>query len=281
MPGGWKRIDEGQFVMGIEENQAEETYSMCLEGATEISREKCPLPEELYRWSRKRLNAWLPTFYIMENEVTNAQYRRCVSEGPCEPPGKEPGDCSYESNVNCPVTEVTWVDAMTYCMWLDGRLPTEEEWEKAARGPSGNYFPWGSGWDLSIANLEVYTSGSAQSIENYAKDESFYGVKNLAGNVQEWTASEYVDFSVVMFENEDLPCELKDNAPTCDVDNSMDVVIRGGAWGNARSVGLGWSRYPSWPSARRKEIGFRCVCPSDELTCKSPWELQWRWFGEY
>jgi formylglycine-generating enzyme required for sulfatase activity/DNA-binding HxlR family transcriptional regulator len=274
IPGSWMMIPEGSFVMGVDEEEAELACSLCLAGALESQREYCPTPEALLEWSGRRSDARLPTFFIMENEVTNAQYKLCVDVGVC----RKPANWVYDNQdrgshaANKPVTGVSWSDAMTHCQWLGGRLPTEEEWEKAARGPGGKYFPWGNEWDPSKANLEHSGSGGVQSITSYAEtDISDYQVRNLAGNVQEWTASKYVAFSSTPFENCVLPLTI---------DDSVDVVVRGGAWHNVRSMGMGAQRGASWFSAKREEIGFRCVCPPD-ASCESPWGLRWVWFGEY
>lgn len=270
IPGRWMTIPAGSFVMGVDKAGAEFTRSLCLDGA--LNKATCPELEGLLEWSSRRNDAELPEFDIMDNEVTQAQYKRCIDEGPC----KESDEWTYDSSdANKPAPKVDWHEAMTYCNWLAGRLPTEEEWEKAARGPEGNYFPWGNTWDPVKANLEHSKSGSVQSIATYAKTDVIYhgkyGVKNLAGNVQEWTASEYVAFSSVPFENDVLPLGI---------DDSINIVLRGGAWGNPRSEGMGSKRGASWASQTRKEIGFRCACPPG-LTCKSPWDWRWIWFGEY
>ncbi len=270
IPGRWVTIPTGSFVMGIDKTEAESACSLCLEGA--LNKATCPKIEELLEWSSRRSDAELPEFGIMDNEVTLAQYKRCIDEGSC----KKPNGWTYDSSdANKPVAKADWHEAMTYCNWLGGRLPTEEEWEKAARGSGGNYFPWGNTWDPVKANLEHSKSGSAQSIAIYAKTDVIYhgeyGVRNLAGNVQEWTASEYVAFSLVPFENDVLPP---------DIDDSIDIVLRGGAWGSAGFEGMGSRRGAAWASQRRKEIGFRCVCPPGH-TCRSPWDWRWIWFGEY
>jgi len=106
---------------------------------------------------KPRSTVYLDTFWIDQTEVTNAQYTLCVQAGTCLAPlydGSNTRDSyfSYSQYANYPVVFVTWDDAFNYCKWVDRRLPTEAEWEKAARGPDGRTYPWGEGIDCTRAN---------------------------------------------------------------------------------------------------------------------------------
>jgi len=123
---------------------------------------------------------------------------------------------------NAPVSGVSWHDARAYCEWRsqrDGRryrLPTAREWEKAARGVDGRWFPWGNRFDASLCNIRESNSGAprAASVEAFPTDESVYGVRGMAGNMRDWTDTA---------------------APqTADSEDTMLRVVRGGAWYGGR-----------------------------------------------
>ncbi|RLC81903.1 MAG: hypothetical protein DRJ03_09415 [Chloroflexi bacterium] len=269
IPVSWVRVPEGSFTMGFDQTEADFARTLCLEGGV-FDESDCPDPEKLLRWSGRQTDARLPAFAIMDNEATNAQYRRCLDAGVCQ----VSEDWSYDSDgVNKPATGVSWTEAMLFCRWLGGRLPTEGEWEKAARGPDGSYFPWGNDWDSSMANLERQIPGSAHVTRYAESDIGYYGVKNMAGNVREWTASVgYPLPSGGVFANSVLmPDQVDENIP---------VVVRGGSWTNERSVGMVAMRGTDAIYMRRPETGFRCVCPTG-MSCESPFGAWWIWFGEY
>jgi len=268
VPGKWVSIPAGDFVMGMDEEEAIFANSMCQEGTLDPS--ICFSSDDLLTWSGRQVDANLDTFSILDNEVSKTQYQQCVEAGGCQ----APEDWNYDKkNINNPATKLNWFQASDYCNWLGGRLPTEGEWEKAARGPNGNYFPWGNEWDASKSNLEHSGIRTVQSITQYGEtDISYFGVKNMAGNVQEWTASEYLYLaSGQTFANPVL--ERADNG------ENWPVIVRSGAWTNARSVGMGSNRGVDSMLSRRDEIGFRCVCPEDN-TCETPWDWWWIWFGK-
>jgi formylglycine-generating enzyme required for sulfatase activity len=133
---------------------------------------------------------YLDSYEVGKYPVTVAQYRKF-----CEATGREPQRwCGLASGWkdNHPVAEVTWDDAAAYCKWAGGRLPTEAEWEKAARGTDGRKYPWGNTWDKTkCANSEL-GSGSAP-VGSYPAGASPYGCMHMAGNVFEWCADRYDD----------------------------------------------------------------------------------------
>jgi formylglycine-generating enzyme required for sulfatase activity len=147
----------------------------------------------------------LPAFRIDRTEVTRGMYARCVAArrcpAPAGAPAAEPGEAD-DQNQNLPVTNVSWNDARTFCAFAGGRLPTEDEWEKAARGSDGREFPWGSEVSCAHANwgnfdgegpCRTENPGRPTAVGSHPSGASPYGVQDLAGNVWEWVATSYRD----------------------------------------------------------------------------------------
>ncbi len=133
---------------------------------------------------------YLDAFWIDKTEVTNAQYQRCVSTGVC---GQSRNVNS--SNLNAgdqPVAGVSWHDAAAYCGWIGRRLPTEAEWEKAARGTDGRIYPWGNGEPTcSLANYSFCAGDHTEVVGSHPAGASPYGALDMAGSVWEWVADWY------------------------------------------------------------------------------------------
>ncbi|HLF75550.1 MAG TPA: SUMF1/EgtB/PvdO family nonheme iron enzyme [Anaerolineales bacterium] len=196
---------------------------------------------------------YLETFYIDKYEVTNALYRSCVEAGACQPP-KKPSSivrAAYytESEFDTyPVVDVDWNMARTYCEWRGARLPTEAEWEKAARGTDGRTYPWGEDVSCNEANY-FGCEGNTSPVSSYQSGISVYGVYNMAGNVYEWVSSLYMDY----------PYDPADGRE--DMNVAGERVIRGGSWltsdgdNEVRSA----RRQKADPSTAGENIGFRCV----------------------
>lgn len=137
-------------------------------------------------------------YKIDRTEVTRAMYARCVAAGRCPaPPGVD-----LEADPSLPVTGVSWHDARAYCRFAGGRLPTEDEWEKAARGVDGREYPWGKEPDCARANWGNFDGegpcagknpGRPVPVGQYAAGASPWGALDLAGNVWEWVEDAYED----------------------------------------------------------------------------------------
>lgn len=201
----------------------------------------------------------LDAFWIDKTEVTNAMYMQCVLQGPC----LEPADFSsavhkeYYANPaydDYPVVFVDWDDARTYCRWAGRDLPTEAQWEKAARGPDGLIHPWGNNNPTaSLANFGGYV-GDTKMVGSYPDGASPYGAMDMAGNVAEWVAdwydTEYYRTGPV-------------NNPPGPVSGDYKVV-RGGSW-SYQSYGIRtYFRMYNDPSDHIQDIGFRCVLNPSE-----------------
>jgi formylglycine-generating enzyme required for sulfatase activity len=262
--------------MGMDQEEADYVRKFCQDGADDP--QQCPEVKPLLDTSGRQKDAGLDTYSIMDNEVTFAQYQQCIDDGKCEGLTVAPA----QQGMNLPVTQITWLQAEAYCEWLGGRLPTEAEWEKAARGPDGNYYPWGSPkeWDETKSNIEHNgeKEGVVAEILQFAQtDLSWYGVKNMAGNVKEWTASGCMGGESCFIKNGQPFSNLvlsKDDVLASTEGLVMKSIVRGGFWGSVRSEGIGSWRPAlnlgkAWP-----QIGFRCMCPGG-TECKSPW-MWWR-----
>ena len=211
----------------------------------------------------------LDTYYIDKHEVTNEQYQEfLVATGYRLP--RFWGQPAFNKN-NQPVIGVSWHDARTYCGWAGKRLPTEAEWEKAARGTDALAYPWGDAWNASklrsadsvgnraINNYDDWVLWRAEPmgdavpapLGSYPDGASPYGVLDLAGNVWEWVADWY-DPSYYATSPERNP-----SGPA----NGTARVLRGGAWDVPRVVAFTWFRerfVPPWYT-ESAVVGFRCA----------------------
>jgi len=155
----------------------------------------------------------LPGFYLDRNEVTNADFAAYVAATGSRIPGTWIASTYPDGTGNLPVASVNWYQADDYCKWAHKRLPTEAEWEKAARGTDGRLYPWGNEFGLDKANL---MSGSVQPAGLFPQGQSPYGVNDLIGNVWEWTADWYLPYPGSKTEFKDFGQKFK--------------VVRGKSW---------------------------------------------------
>jgi len=150
---------------------------------------RVPAGKFLYGEDKKEVE--LPEFWIDKAPVTNAEYARFVAETGHEPPEHWKGKTPPKKIADHPVGNVSWHDAGAYATWAGGRLPMEEEWEKAARGTDGREYPWGQ-WAEGRCNSKEAGIGDTTPVGKYStQGDSPYGCQDCAGNVWEWTASKW------------------------------------------------------------------------------------------
>ncbi|MGH8248789.1 MAG: formylglycine-generating enzyme family protein, partial [Gammaproteobacteria bacterium] len=202
----------------------------------------------------------LDGFWIDQAEITNGQYARCVALDACAPPHQE-GYAPHVFNDSLvqdePVTGVDWEQARAYCEWIEGRLPTEAEWEKAARGTDGRLYPWGdTAPDCSWLNLSgCFQPPASAPVRSYPDGASPYRVLDMAGNVFEWTGDWYDAnyYSVSPAQDPEGPSE-----------GTMRVV-RGSSFQSGPEAAPIILRQPLEPDLHRVDLGFRCVLEGDVL----------------
>ncbi|RJP54375.1 MAG: tetratricopeptide repeat protein [Anaerolineaceae bacterium] len=197
---------------------------------------------------------YLDTFWIDQTEVTNKMYSLCVSAGICQPPKavNSYSRTSYYDNSdfeNYPVIYVDWEMANTYCTWAGRRLPTEAEWEKAARGTTGYNFPWGDEMNCDKAN-GMSCIGETTPVGQYTLGKSPFGALDLAGNVMEWVADWYsaTYYASSPRENPAGPS------------SGSTHVLRGGSWkSNENSIRSSYRFGLNPDMTNFYVIGFRCA----------------------
>jgi rhamnose transport system permease protein len=192
----------------------------------------------------------LPAYQIDHFEVTNDDFTLFVNATGYQTEAEKEGAkktwrSEAEGNGNHPVVRVTWNDAQIFCEWLGKRLPTEQEWEKAARGEQGNLFPWGNTFDPSKANLKASGIRGTVAVGSFPAGASPYGVEDMAGNVWEWTADPYQAYPNSTYQDKFYSDQLR--------------VTRGGGWFDEEPQVRSANRSAAAPDSANDDLGFRCV----------------------
>jgi formylglycine-generating enzyme required for sulfatase activity len=253
-------VPAGPFTMGVNPDEALAECQKIYYAPTACDR-------KFYEDSEPAHTVTLDDFYIDVYEVTNSRYAECVGAGACTIPSNKSsysrGDYYTSPDyADYPVIFVSWEQARAYCEWRGGRLPTEAEWEKAARGTDGRFYPWGNTFDGTKANYcdkncvkgwrdtkndDGYPEIAA--VGSYPQGVSPFGIFDMAGNVQEWVADwrDPFYFATSPAQNPIGP------------EAGGGRVLRGGAWFSPADFLLTFNRDPAAPEFQENTTGFRCV----------------------
>ena len=191
----------------------------------------------------------LEAFEMDMFEVTNADFAKFVEATGYQTEAEKAGEAGWrayaEGKDNHPVVKVSWNDADAYCRWAGKRLPTEAEWEKAARGTEGVIYPWGNEWDPAKANTKQSGFRGTVAVGSFAEGASPYGVHDMAGNVWEWMADWYQPYPNSTYQSDYFGEKFK--------------VTRGGGWFQEENLVTTSNRSATDPSAANDDLGFRCA----------------------
>jgi formylglycine-generating enzyme required for sulfatase activity len=268
VPGGW-------FIRGVDEDP----HWPCWQAGR---------PRKVPPDSVPASRVWTDTFYMDLTEVTVAAYRACVKAGACKRAGPSYSDFSRPGQ---PITGISWFDARQFCEAQGKHLPTEAEWEKAARGPDGELYPWGN----EPANCERAVirddakGGRSCGVEKHgghpekgrvlkvgSRPAGRYGLFDMVGNAEEWTADWYGESWAACGEpcqgiNPRGPCPGADRCP-----GHPYKSVRGGSWYWPAVHAKGSHRRPHFPKNRPfHHYGFRCaanVTEAEALSASDPVE---------
>ncbi len=201
-------------------------------------------------------NVTLEGYWIQQTKVTNRMFSQCVAVGSCTTPTQEIGGPVYSNPeyANHPVVGVTWDQANAYCNWVQGRLPTEAEWEKAARGINGNVHPWGNDAPAcDIANFG-FCSGRTSEVDAFENGASAYGLYDMAGNVFEWVGDWYSE----TYYNEGPT--INPGGP----ESGQYRAIRGSSFETALEQVASAIRHFNEQTDHGRDLGFRCAVPDPQ-----------------
>lgn len=232
-------VPAGEFIMGTDRIDEENTHR------------KVGAVKPFYLDQHPIRKIYLDAYYIDKYEVTNKEYKKFLDlSGYDELPGHWINGTYADGTEKYPVTHVTWREALTYALWAKKTLPTEAQWEKAARGTDGRVFPWGNDYEKGKSNIDIDGARVLAKGGSYPGDISPYEVYDMAGNVMEWTMDWYLPYPGNTYKNRRFGKSLK--------------VLRGNAFHRAGHYFLdayrySFSRKEADPNDSFENVGFRCV----------------------
>ncbi|MBC8286960.1 MAG: SUMF1/EgtB/PvdO family nonheme iron enzyme [Nitrospinae bacterium] len=232
-------VPAGEFIMGTNMVDTEGTHK------------KIGAVKPLFLDQHPEQKLFLGSFYMDRYEVTNEEYQGFLKATQfTDLPAHWVGGVFPEELASHPVTQVTWWEGWSYCMWAGKQLPTEAQWEKSARGPSGLPYPWGEEFVKGKSNLGIDGDRKTSLVTAYAEDVSPYGIYGLSGNVMEWTLDWYLPYPGNPNSKSRFGRELK--------------VLRGNGFQKAGHYFLPAFRYAftrteASPNDFFENVGFRCA----------------------
>lgn len=247
-PEGMVAVPAGEFIMGTDE--VDETHFAEEQGIVK--------PWLVDEGPAHKVH--LPLYYIDRTEVTNRQYAEFLQATNRPAPEHWENGTYPKGSDLYPAVMVPWQQAQEYCIWRGGRLPTEAEWEKAARGTDGRRYPWGNEFDPKKANI----GGTAKDLSptgKFPEGKSPYGVLDMVGNAWEWTADWYRPYSGSRYQSKEYGKQVK--------------VIRGNSWSTighfppdvqkemVKHHSTATFRLYARPDSTISDVGFRCVRPGE------------------
>jgi sulfatase modifying factor 1 len=257
------RLPRGEFWMGSTADEIAQVAADCALASGILSdpaREPCN--EQALGAELPRHRVRLSSFWLDRTEVTVADYQQCVARGRCAPVPFARGARRF-AKPDLPVSLVTFADAEGYCRQRGARLPTEAEFERAARGLGGRQYPWGKAFNSRVANHGRFGVDRTDPRDGFAElapvgslpaGRTPEGLLDLAGNVAEWVADLFAPYSPAMAVDPTGP-----RGPLGSATTSGTHIVRGGDYQSPPPLLRGASRRPTDPLDRRPWIGFRCA----------------------
>jgi len=248
-PKGMVYVPEGSFIAGTTMEDAAEILRArrLYQGEDEEDMIRMAAEADILQETPAQTLS-VGAFFIDRCEVTNAQYSRFVKEMHHRLPSHWKGGKYPDGQGDVPVVNVSLADAQAYAAWRGARLPTEAEWEKAARGVDGRAFPWGADFAADRCNHMQPRDAGPKRVGSYANGASPYGCLDMIGNVSEWTSSDFKPYPGSRMVLREAEAHFK--------------VVRGGPWFDATLTKIPArcaSRIPSDPNEPQPDVGFRCV----------------------
>jgi serine/threonine-protein kinase len=251
IPAGMIRIPAGEFIQGSSDAEIDAALKMC----NDAYGGNCPHTRDWFADEAPRRTVYLDGFLIDKWEVTNAQFAQFVAAAGYQTDAEKRGEGQTWRSFNTagredfPVIWMSWHDADAYCQWAEKRLPTEAEWEKAARGTDGRIWPWGSNWEVGRANTGDGGAGAVVAGGSYPASASPYGVMDTTGNVWEWVADWYdpLWYGKSPTNNPGGPL------------SGVSRVLRGGGFNNPPWEVRAPHRHSGGPGGYAPDHGFRCA----------------------